>query len=201
MSVFWNDILGIGSNGTIYKFIIIFVLLYQMKMKISIYKFYKRRIYKHLNDIRSNNRIRLLRQNLLVFFQYFIRNTKNIFSLMQALPNRISFVWVLQASLVGMRCDSKHNFTPPTILLGLLLCPCTWGIFFGGIQHSPIDGISLVSCNFGVLTGEDEPKFLHTEVKWYQKGKWNFTNEGRTQSGENLGNKLFFFFWVLIESE
>ena len=111
------------------------------------------------------------------------------------------FVWVLQASLVGMRFDSKHNFAPPTILLGLLLCPCTWGIFFGGIQHSPIDGISPVSCSFGVLTGEDEHKFLHTEVKWYQKGKWNFTNEGRPQSGENLGNKLFFFFWVLIESE
>ena len=26
--------------------------------------------------------------------------------------------------------DSKYNFTPPTILLGLLLCPCTWGVFF-----------------------------------------------------------------------
>ena len=27
--------------------------------------------------------------------------------------------------------------------------------FFGGIQHSPVDGCSAVSCNFGVLTGED----------------------------------------------
>ena len=26
--------------------------------------------------------------------------------------------------------DSKRDFTPPTILLGLLLCPWTWGIFF-----------------------------------------------------------------------
>ena len=28
--------------------------------------------------------------------------------------------------------------------------------FFDGIQHSPVDGCSAVSCNFGVLTGEDE---------------------------------------------
>ena len=35
--------------------------------------------------------------------------------------------------LAGMGFDSKHNFAPPTILLGLLLWPWTWGIFFGGI--------------------------------------------------------------------
>ena len=40
------------------------------------------------------------------------------------------FVWALQASLKGMRFDSKRNFTPPTILLGLLLCPWTWSICF-----------------------------------------------------------------------
>ena len=28
--------------------------------------------------------------------------------------------------------------------------------FFGGIQHSPVDGCSAASCNFGVLAGEDE---------------------------------------------
>ena len=26
--------------------------------------------------------------------------------------------------------DSKHNFAPPTIVLGLPFCPWTWGIFF-----------------------------------------------------------------------
>ena len=41
-------------------------------------------------------------------------------------------------SLVGMVFDSKCDFSPPTILLGLLLCPLMWGIFFGGIQHSPV---------------------------------------------------------------
>ena len=51
----------------------------------------------------------------------------------------------------------------------LLLLPSCWGFsfalesgvsFFGGIQHSPVDGYSTVSCNFGVLTGEDE----HTSI-------------------------------------
>ena len=45
-----------------------------------------------------------------------------------------------------------------------LLASC-WGFsfalgcglsFFGGIQHSPTDGCSEVSCIFGVLSGEDE---------------------------------------------
>ena len=45
------------------------------------------------------------------------------------------------------------------------LLPSCWGLsfalghgvsFFGGIQHSPVDGCSVVSCNFGVLTGENE---------------------------------------------
>ena len=31
-----------------------------------------------------------------------------------------------------------------------------WGIVFGEIQHSPVNGCSAASCNFGVLTGEDE---------------------------------------------
>ena len=29
-----------------------------------------------------------------------------------------------------MGFNSKHDFTPPTIFLRLLLCPWTWGIFF-----------------------------------------------------------------------
>ena len=45
------------------------------------------------------------------------------------------------------------------------LLPSCWGFsfalgrgvsFFGGIQHSPVDGCSAASCNFGILTGEDE---------------------------------------------
>ena len=45
------------------------------------------------------------------------------------------------------------------------LLPTCWGFssalrrgvsFFAGSQHSPVDGCSAVSCDFGVLTGEDE---------------------------------------------
>ena len=48
------------------------------------------------------------------------------------------------------------------------LLPSCWGFsfalghgvsFFGGIQHSSVDGCSAVSCNFGVLAGEDEHRF------------------------------------------
>ena len=40
------------------------------------------------------------------------------------------FVWALRASLVGMGFDSKCDFAPPTVLLGLLLCLWMWGILF-----------------------------------------------------------------------
>ena len=42
----------------------------------------------------------------------------------------LSLLWALQASLVGMRFDSKCDFAHPTILLGSLLWPWMWGIFF-----------------------------------------------------------------------
>ena len=40
------------------------------------------------------------------------------------------FVWARWVSLAGMEFDSKRDFSPPTILLGLLLCPWMWVIFF-----------------------------------------------------------------------
>ena len=45
------------------------------------------------------------------------------------------FVWALWASLVGMGFDKKCEFAPPTILLGFLLCPWTWGISSQPLQH------------------------------------------------------------------
>ena len=74
------------------------------------------------------------------------------------------FVWALQASLVGIGFDSKCDFIPPAILLGLLLCPWMWGIFFGGIKHSPVGSWSAVSCNFGVLAGEDECTSFYSAI-------------------------------------
>ena len=56
------------------------------------------------------------------------------------------------------------GFAPPTFFLGLLLCPWTWGIFFGGIKHSPANGCSALSCNFGVLPGEDEHMCFYSAI-------------------------------------
>ena len=51
--------------------------------------------------------------------------------------------------------------------------PSCWGFsfalgcgvsFFGGIQHSPVDGCPAVSCNFGVLTGEDECRSFYSAI-------------------------------------
>ena len=45
------------------------------------------------------------------------------------------FVGALWASLSGMGFYSKHNLAPPTVLLGLLLCPWTWVISSNSLQH------------------------------------------------------------------
>ena len=59
-----------------------------------------------------------------------------------------------------MGFDSKCDFIPPTVFLEPLLLPESFALglgasFFGGIQHSPIDGCLAVSCNFGDLAGEE----------------------------------------------
>ena len=53
------------------------------------------------------------------------------------------------------------------------LLPFCWGFlftpghrvsFFGGIQYSPVDGSSAVSCDFGVLAGEYECTSLYSTI-------------------------------------
>ena len=76
-----------------------------------------------------------------------------------------TFVWALWVSLMSRGFDSKCDFAPPTILLGLLLCPWMWGIFFfGRIQHSPVDGCSAAICNFGVLVEVECTSFYSTWI-------------------------------------
>ena len=57
----------------------------------------------------------------------------------------------------------------------LPLLPSCWGFsfaltcgvsFVGGIQHSPVNGCSAVSCNFGVLTGGDECTAFYSTILW-----------------------------------
>ena len=55
----------------------------------------------------------------------------------------------------------------------LPLLPSFWGFsfalgcgvsFFGGIQHSPVDGCSAANCSFGVLAGEDEHTSFYSAI-------------------------------------
>ena len=64
----------------------------------------------------------------------------------------------------GIGFDSKYDFAPSTVLLGLLLCFWIWGIFFCGIKYSAVNGCSAASCNFGVLAGEDECTSFYSTV-------------------------------------
>ena len=67
-------------------------------------------------------------------------------------------------SLAGIGFDSN---------MSLPLLPSCWGFFFalgcgvsffGGIKHSPVDGCSAASNNFGVLAGEDERTSFYSTI-------------------------------------
>ena len=79
----------------------------------------------------------------------------------------------LAQSLLGLWVLVHTKFEPSKCLWGIWglipnvtspLLPSCWGFFalgrevsfFGEIQHSPVNSCSAASCNFGVLTGEDE---------------------------------------------
>ena len=55
-----------------------------------------------------------------------------------------------------MGFDSKCDFAPPISYCGFSFALACVVSFFGGVQHSPVNGCSAASCNFGVLVGEDE---------------------------------------------
>ena len=62
-----------------------------------------------------------------------------------------------------MRFDSKHDFASPTVSWGFSFALGHGVCFFGGIQHSAVNG-SAASCNFGVLAGEDECTSFYSTV-------------------------------------
>ena len=70
---------------------------------------------------------------------------------------------------MGMRFDSKHDCSPPAILLGLLLCPWIWDFFFFFFFFLVGSNILLsmvvqLLVDFGVLAGEDEHMFLYSTI-------------------------------------
>ena len=87
------------------------------------------------------------------------------------------FVWALQEPLAGVGFDSKGDFAPPIVLLGHFLDLGHRVSISGEIQHSPADGCSAVSCNFGVLTGEDDCMSFYSTILFYSilitKSNWS----------------------------
>ena len=59
------------------------------------------------------------------------------------------WIWGLILNAITLHLPSCWDFS---FALGCVLVVS----FCGGIQHFPVDGCSSASCNFGVLTGEDE---------------------------------------------
>ena len=65
---------------------------------------------------------------------------------------------------------SEHLWQILGLILNMVspLLPSCWGVsfargygvsFFGGIEHSPVNGCLTVRCNFGVLTGDECTSF------------------------------------------
>ena len=81
---------------------------------------------------------------------------------------------------------SKRLWRVWDLILNMIspLLPSCWGFsfalghgvsFFGGIKHSPVDGCSAASCNFGVLAGEDERTSFYSTIfedNPVEKEKW-----------------------------
>ena len=83
---------------------------------------------------------------------------------------RTKFVWALRVSLEGMGLDSKHNFTPPTILLGCLFpLPLDVGYLF--LVGSNIFQSTVVQQQVGVLAGEDELTSFYSSILHFRKFK------------------------------
>ena len=83
----------------------------------------------------------------------------------------VSGSWCVQALFE----PSEHHWQVWGLILNVIssLLPSCWcfsfalghGVsFLDGIQHSPFDGCSAVSCNFGVLAGEDECTSFYSAI-------------------------------------
>ena len=85
----------------------------------------------------------------------------------------VSGSWCTQ----GLFEPFEHLWRVWGLILNMIspLLPSCWGFFFahgcgvsfyGGIQHSAVDGCSAVSYNFGVLAGEDECMSFYSAIMW-----------------------------------
>ena len=112
---------------------------------------------------------------------------------------------VLGQSLCGLEALVHARFVPSERLwwiFGLilniispLLLSC-WGFsfthgcgvsFFGGIQHSPVDGYSAASCNFGVLAEDERMSFCSAILTCLIHSYWmmiSTVEKNKTRKGE-----------------
>lgn len=56
----------------------------------------------------------------------------------------------------------------PNFRQGSSIVPWMWGIILGGIQHSPVNGCLVVSCNFQVLAGEVKCTSFYSTILFLQ---------------------------------
>ena len=122
-----------------------------------------------------------------MLLQETLSHSKTVLTLSLCIPwvevHKI-FYWALSVWLVSI--DFKWKFTPSTVLLGLFLChghvflffiiTFFFIIIFGGTHHSPVNGHSAESCNFGSLTGKDEFTPFYFAVLTYS---WAQTVKGQ----------------------
>ena len=105
-------------------------------------------------------------------------------------------LWVLVhtrfwLSPLSMSCDlgfdSKRDFAPPTIWLGFLLCPWTWGSFWWDPTF-PCDGCSAVSYNSEILEGENECRSIYTAILlWgHRTGNCQFSLQSQRRQRQRM---------------
>ena len=95
---------------------------------------------------------------------------------------------------------TKHLWSVWGLILNEIspLLPSFWGFsfvlgcwlsFVGGIQHSPINGCSALSCNSGGLTGDDEGMSFYSvilwELKWYYCNRINTIKTARLNKNQS----------------
>ena len=102
------------------------------------------------------------------------------------------FVWALWASLVGIQFNSKHNFAPPTVFLGLLLCPYMWGISSKSLQGHTATIPAPHSCH----SSTTQPSSQHlpsSGVLW----PWIWGIQSIQSEGEKKKKKAVSWLWLI----
>ena len=106
----------------------------------------------------------------------------------------VSESWCAQVCLSPPSVSGRVWGLILNVILPLLLS--CWGFSFaprrevsfsGGIQHSPVNGCSAASCNFGVLKGEDERTSIYSAIFLHHGHLGQKTGAETVARGGSLG--------------